>query len=178
VSAYVALGVGFYEQVEEAWLVVAGDGGVGADDLLGGVVVGGVGEGGGERDVLADGEAEDGGGGGEGEAVDGCVVGEDGLFFEGEGLEGRGVEDLFGFCMMKSAPGLEAVPASLCPLAECIRTASEHFVSSKRGSDERGVRKPFTLEDPCANQEKRRGNVHAVKVLRRQPIRGRHICND
>jgi len=62
VSAYVALGVGFDEEVEEAGLVVAGNWGVGADDLLGGVVVRGVRESGGEGDVLADGEAKDGGG--------------------------------------------------------------------------------------------------------------------
>jgi len=132
VSAYVALGVGFDEEVEEAWLVVAGNWGVGADDLLGGVVVGGIREGGGEGDVLADGEAEDGGRRGEGEAVDGCVVGEDGLFFKGEGLEGGGVEDFFGFCgICVSAIVLLGVLDTLCSLQSVyIRLANTLYPPS------------------------------------------------
>lgn len=63
----VALGVGLDEEVEVAGLVVTGDGGVGADDLLGGAV--GLGEGRADGDVLADGETEDGVGRGELEAV-------------------------------------------------------------------------------------------------------------
>lgn len=62
----VAGGVGLDEQVEVAFVVVGGDGRVGADDLFGLAVDG---EGGAEGDVLADGEAEDVGGSGEGEAV-------------------------------------------------------------------------------------------------------------
>lgn len=67
----VARGVGFDQDVEVAGLVVAGDGGVGADDLFLDDFAGGAGAGesGGEGDVLADGEAEDGGWGWEGEAV-------------------------------------------------------------------------------------------------------------
>lgn len=65
----VAGGVGFDEQVEVAGLVVAGDWGVGADDFFVGVV--GLREGGGDGDVLANREAEDGGWGGEFEAVAG-----------------------------------------------------------------------------------------------------------
>jgi hypothetical protein len=67
----VAGGVGFYEEVEVAGLVVAGDGGVGADDLLVGAV--GLGERGCDGDMLTDGEAEDCGGGGELEAIAGEV---------------------------------------------------------------------------------------------------------
>ena len=63
----VAGGVGFYKQVEVAGVVVAGDGRVGADDLFGGAV--GLGEHGGDGDVLADRETEDCGWGGELEAV-------------------------------------------------------------------------------------------------------------
>lgn len=62
----IAGGVGFDEQVEVALVVVGGDGGVGADDLFGLAVDG---EGGTEGDVLADWEAEDVGGFGEGKAV-------------------------------------------------------------------------------------------------------------
>lgn len=63
----VTLGVRLDEQVKVAGLVVAGDGGVGADNLLGGAV--GLGEGCADGDVLADGEAEDRLGRGELEAV-------------------------------------------------------------------------------------------------------------
>lgn len=67
----VAGGVGFDQEVEVAGLVVAGDGGVRADDFFfdGVAVFVGYGEGGGDGDVLADGEAEDGFGVGEVEAV-------------------------------------------------------------------------------------------------------------
>ena len=63
----VALGVGLDEEVEVARLVVTGYGGVRADNLLGGAI--GLGKGRADRDVLADGEAEDGVGGGKLEAV-------------------------------------------------------------------------------------------------------------
>jgi hypothetical protein len=67
----VTLGVGLDEEVEVADFIVGGDGSVGADDLLGLAV-----NGSGERDVLADGQAEDIGGTGQSEAVDGDVVGD------------------------------------------------------------------------------------------------------
>jgi hypothetical protein len=67
----VTLGVGLDEEVEVADFIVGGNGGVGADDLLGLAF-----NGSGERDVLADGQAEDIGGTGQGEAVDGDVVGD------------------------------------------------------------------------------------------------------
>lgn len=60
----VAGGIGFYEEVEEAVVFVGGDGRVGADDFFGLAC-----DGGGDGHVLADGEAEDGARGGEGEAV-------------------------------------------------------------------------------------------------------------
>lgn len=63
----VAGGVGFDQKVEVAGLVVAGDGSVRADNLFGGGVW--LGEHCRDRDVLADGEAEDGGWGGEGETI-------------------------------------------------------------------------------------------------------------
>jgi hypothetical protein len=65
----VALGVGLDEEVEVAGLVVSGDGGVGADDFLGGAV--GLLDRGADGDVLADGEAEDRGLCGELESVAG-----------------------------------------------------------------------------------------------------------
>ena len=52
----VALRVGLDEEVEVSRLVVAGDGGVRADDFLGAAV--GLGKGGADGDVLADGESE------------------------------------------------------------------------------------------------------------------------
>lgn len=60
----VARGVRFDEQVDAADVEVRRDGRVGADDFFGLA-----GDGGGDGDVLADGEAEDVGGAGEGEAV-------------------------------------------------------------------------------------------------------------
>jgi hypothetical protein len=58
----VARGVGFYEQVEVATVVIGGDGRVGADDFF-------ARDRGGERDVLADGETKSVCGTWEGEAV-------------------------------------------------------------------------------------------------------------
>jgi len=65
--------IGFDEQVEVAGRVVGGDGGVGAHDFL-------AVDGRGQRDVLANGQAEDVDGSREGKTVDGCVVGEDQVF--------------------------------------------------------------------------------------------------
>ena len=48
--------------------------------------------------MLADGQAEDAVRGGQGEAVDGSVVGEDGLFGERELLVDGGVKDLLLLC--------------------------------------------------------------------------------
>jgi hypothetical protein len=71
VLGYVTLGIRLDEEVEVADFIVGGNGGVGADDLLGLAF-----NGSGERDVLADGQAEDIGGTGQSEAVDGDVVGD------------------------------------------------------------------------------------------------------
>lgn len=60
----VAGGVGLDEEIEVALVLIGGDGRVGADDFFGLA-----GDGGGEGNVLADGEAEDIGGIGELEAV-------------------------------------------------------------------------------------------------------------
>lgn len=70
------------EQVEVALVLVGGDGRVAAHDFLGLA-----GDGGAERDVLADGEAEDVRGARELEAVDGRVVREDRLLRELKVLE-------------------------------------------------------------------------------------------
>jgi len=67
--------IGFDEQVEVAGRVVGGNGRVGAHDFF-------AIDGRGERNVLADGQAEDVDGSREGETVDGCVVGEDGLLLK------------------------------------------------------------------------------------------------
>jgi hypothetical protein len=97
VTADVAGRVALDEQVEVAGVDIGGDGGVGTDDLL---VGDGLGLGvldvevGGDGDVLANGQAEDAVRGGQGEAVDGGVVGEDGLFGEREFLEDGRVKDL------------------------------------------------------------------------------------
>jgi hypothetical protein len=99
--AYVAGGVGFDHEVEVARVHVGGDGGVGADDFFSfgdgaGFGVGDV-EVGGEGDVLADGQAEDVGGRGQGEAVDGGVVAGAGDLADGVLLEGVWVEGFFRF---------------------------------------------------------------------------------
>ena len=101
VTADVAGRVALDEQVEVAGVDIGGDGGVGTNDLL---VGHGLGlrvldvEVGGDRDVLADGQTEDAVRGGQGEAVDGGVVGEDGLFGERELLEDGRVKDLLLLC--------------------------------------------------------------------------------
>lgn len=77
--------------------MVAADWGVGPDDLLGSAI--GLGEGGADGDVLADGEAKDGVGGGELEAVDGHVVGNYCLLLEFEFLEDIRLQDLLELCM-------------------------------------------------------------------------------
>lgn len=89
----VTLRVGLDEQVKVACLVVRGDGGVGADNLLGLA-----GDGGGERDVLADGQAQDVGGAGQGKAVDGDIVRDLVLLLEDEFLELGRVQDLARLC--------------------------------------------------------------------------------
>lgn len=97
VTGWVALN----EQVEVAGVDVGGNWGVRSDDLfvcddlcLGVLDV----EVGGEGDVLANGQAEDVVRGGQGEAVDGGVVGEDGLLGERELLEDGRVKDLLLLC--------------------------------------------------------------------------------
>lgn len=67
----VTLGVSLDEQVEVTGLIVGGDRGVGADNLLGLAL-----NGGGEGDVLTDGETEDISGTGQRKAVDGDIVGD------------------------------------------------------------------------------------------------------
>jgi hypothetical protein len=83
--------VRFDEEVEIALVFVRGDGSVGSDDFLGLA-----GDGSGEGDVLADREAEDVGGVGELEAVDGRIMRENRLLFQLELLELIGQQDLFG----------------------------------------------------------------------------------
>lgn len=89
----VTLGVGLDEQIEVSGLIVGGDRGVRANNLLGLT-----GDSSGERDVLADGEAEDIGGTGEGETVDGDIVGDLVLLLEDEVLELSRVQDLARLC--------------------------------------------------------------------------------
>lgn len=89
----VTLGVSLDEQIEVSSLIVGGDGGVRANNLLRLT-----GDSSGERDVLTDGEAEDIGGTGEGETVDGDIVGDLVLLLEDEVLELSGVQDLARLC--------------------------------------------------------------------------------
>lgn len=89
----VTLGVSLDEEVKVAGFIVGGDGGVGAHNLLGLAVNGGC-----ERDVLADGQTENVGGAGQGEAVDGHVVGDLVLFLQEVVLELGRVQDLSRFC--------------------------------------------------------------------------------
>lgn len=85
----VTLGIRLDEQVEIACLMVRGNGGVRADDLLGLT-----GDAGGERDMLTDGQTQDVGGVGQSKAVDGDIVGDLGLLLQSEMLEFGGVQDL------------------------------------------------------------------------------------
>lgn len=89
----VTLGVGLDEQIEVSGLIVGGDRGVRANNLLGLT-----GDSSSERDVLANGEAEDIGGTGEGETVDGDIVGDLVLLLEDEVLELSRVQDLARLC--------------------------------------------------------------------------------
>jgi hypothetical protein len=90
------------EDIEVAGSSVIGNGSVGTQNLL---VGGDLGlwvldrQGGSERDVLADGQTEDGVGAGETKAVDGCVVRQNHLFGQGELLESGGIEDLLDLCI-------------------------------------------------------------------------------
>lgn len=91
---------------------IAADGRVGAHDLLplrlAALLIFDV-KVGGERDVLADGQAEDAVLAGQFEAVDGGVVRGDGLLLDGEFLECIGVEDGDGFgawCALAGAGGM------------------------------------------------------------------------
>jgi len=85
----VALGVSLDQEVKVAGLVVGGDGGVRPDHLLGLT-----GDGGGEGDVLADGQTQDIGRPGQSETVDADIVGDLVLLLENEVLEFGGVQDL------------------------------------------------------------------------------------
>lgn len=126
VSADVACRVRLDQQVEVTGLLVAADGRVRADDLLGGAI--GLREDGADADVLPDGEAEEVRGTGEGESVaiggggggrtsqqeeavaggevqgrgggrlHGGVVRQDGLFLQLKLLEDGGLERLLRFC--------------------------------------------------------------------------------
>lgn len=85
VSSWVALD----QEVEETWLVVTGDWGIRANNLLldGSSIGKSLWERRRDGDVLADWETKDGGWGREGETVDGGVVGEDGFLGELKVLE-------------------------------------------------------------------------------------------
>lgn len=89
----VTLGISLDKQVEVAGFIVGGDGGVGAHNLLGLAL-----NGGGERDVLADGQTENVGGTGQGKAVDGHVVGDLVLLLQEVVLKLGRVQDLSRFC--------------------------------------------------------------------------------
>lgn len=78
----VTLRVGLNQEVEVTGILVGGDGGVGAHDFFGLAF-----DGGGQGDVLADGETQDIGGTGKGETVDSDVVGDFVLFLKDEVLE-------------------------------------------------------------------------------------------
>ena len=90
----VTLGVGLDKQVEVAGLVVGGDRGVGANDLLR-LTVNGSGEG----DVLTDGKTQDVGGTRQGKAVDGNIVGDVVDLLQHEILELCGLQDLARLCL-------------------------------------------------------------------------------
>lgn len=170
VTADVAGGVALDEQVEVAGVDIGGDGSVGADDLLVGDNLGlGVLDikVGGEGNVLANGQAEDAVGRGQGEAVDGGVVGEDGLFGKREFLEDSRVKDLLLFCGI--------VVSVRCVGRRKGRrdlTVVEDLVATQSSGDCKGERQPLQLEGSGANNQNGRGNVHAGDVLRCQWARG------
>jgi hypothetical protein len=86
----VALRVGLDQEIKVAGLVITGDGGIRADDLLGSAI--GLGKRSANGDVLADGKAEDRVAGGQLESVNGDIVGDDGLLLELEFLERVGLQ--------------------------------------------------------------------------------------
>jgi hypothetical protein len=89
----VTLGVGLDQEVEVAGLIVGRNGSVRADNLLGLA-----GDGSRQGDVLTDGQAEDISRTGQGEAVDGDVVGDLRDLLEDEFLELSRVQDLARLC--------------------------------------------------------------------------------
>lgn len=127
VTADVSGGVALDEQVEVARVYIGGDGSVGAHNLL---VGDGLGLGvldvevGGDGDVLADGQAEDAVGSGQGEAVDSGVVGEDGLFGKRELLEDGRVKDLLLLCERRVSEGPRVSSGEIRKSYGCRRIGS------------------------------------------------------
>lgn len=146
--------VGLDEQVEGAWLVVAGNRGVGAHDFLGDGLAFFVGnwESGGDGDVLADREAEDRGWGWESEAVDGDVVGDDSLLGHLKLLELLG-EDWLAAC-----------------------TRGKDLEAAERQSKRNSIWKPFSLNNRRSNDQKTRWNINAIHHSGGSPL-VRHLAN-
>lgn len=115
--------------------------------------------------MLADGQAEDIGGTGESEAVDGYVVGDFVLFLENKILEVGGVEDFSGLWKR----GMSAhVPRSMrhsaiATLTEA--TAGEQLEGSKTGSQSDSERNEILFDDESAYHQERGGDVHPGDVL-------------
>lgn len=136
-SADVASGVALDEDIEVAGSSVVGNGSVRTQNLLVGDDVSlGVldGQGGSQRDVLANGQAEDRGGARETEAVDGSVVREDNLFGQGELLESGGIKDLLDLCVDWS------VVSRHCREREKALTVVEELVAGQSSSNGNGNR--------------------------------------
>lgn len=186
----VALRVGLDEEVEVSRLVVAGDGGVGADDFLGAAV--GLGKRGADGDVLADGESENGVARGKlepvaasmlakrrrrhnvrgrGRDLHGDIVGNDSLLLELELLEYIRLEDLLDACSLSSDIRSRGGGARL--LTNPVQ------VPRREGNGEQsGVDGPLLLDHDGAADEQRSGHVDIVALEDEDvliPVHERHV---
>lgn len=160
----VAGGIALDNEVEVAGFDIGGDRGVGAGDFFAldfaSLGVGDI-ESRGERDVLADGKAEDAIVGGELEAVDGGVVRDLLLLGDGELLELVRLEDggvLWPFCSyvrLRRSYGAIWVD----------RTGEEELQSPQCCRRCHCKRDPFCLENSSTADEQSRGDIHAKDVV-------------
>lgn len=186
----VALGVGLDEDVKVARLVVTRHRSVRADNFLGGAIR--LGKLSTDGDVLADGEAEDGRGVIELEAVAGYkadelesniavaegigrgnsqagdlhgnIVGDDSLLLELKLLEDVGLQDLLDLCDSECQLAF--------PLKDLKRqrgrkllTQGIEVVDAKGKGQERRVGHPIALDNEGAEDEQRSGDIDVVNVL-------------
>jgi hypothetical protein len=111
--------------------------------------------------VLADRETEDGAGGGEVEAVDGDIVGNDCLFLELEVLELVGLEDLSRLCTRSWL----AVTSSNRRATKRQLTNSPELHQAERKGKKRRIQGPLLLDNKGSEDEKAGRNIDPVGHL-------------